>query len=69
VGAPARVRHFGGVVEAATVTAVRDEGRTVEVRLQGGELLEFALSPATARFVSTEGTGGPRLELLDRDRR
>jgi hypothetical protein len=59
------VTHFGGGSEAATVTAVLDGGRRVEVRVRGGELLEFALSPATARFVAAGGPGGPRLELLD----
>jgi len=33
------------------------------VRGEQGELLEFALSPATARFVSAGGAHGPRLEL------
>jgi hypothetical protein len=66
VGAVARVAHFGGGFELATVTAVSDDGRRLEVRLRGGELLEFALSPATARFVAGAGHRGPRLELLDR---
>jgi hypothetical protein len=65
VGARARVAHFGGGFEPATVTAVREEGRTLEVRLRGGELREFTLSPATARFVAAGAPGGPRLELLD----
>jgi hypothetical protein len=66
VGARARVAHFGGGFEHAVVTRVWEEGRRLEVRGEGGELLEFALSPATARFVSVSGAGGPRLELLDR---
>jgi hypothetical protein len=46
------------------VVAVREEGRRLEVRGEGGEVLEFVLSPATARFVAA-GTGqGPRLELV-----
>jgi hypothetical protein len=65
VGARARVDHFGGSAEAATVTAVHEDGRRLEVRLQGGEVLEFVLSRATARFVASSGPGGPRLELLD----
>jgi hypothetical protein len=65
VGARARVDHFGGQAEAGTVTAVHDDGRRLEVRLQGGEVVEFVLSPATARFVAATGPGGPRLELLD----
>jgi len=64
VGARARVAHFGGEREAAVITRVGEEGRSVQVRAEGGELLEFVLSPATARFVSAT-PGGPRLELLD----
>jgi hypothetical protein len=66
VGARARVDHFGGASEAATVAAVHDQGRRLEVRLHGGEVIEFVLSPATARFVAASGPAGPRLELLDR---
>ena len=43
---------------------VHDDGRRVEVRSDEGELLEFVLNPATARFVSASGPHGPRLELL-----
>lgn len=64
-GARARVAHFGGGFEAAHVVAVHDDGRRLEVRCEGGELLEFALSPATARFVAAGSTSGMRLELLD----
>ena len=46
------------------VVAVREEGRRLEVRGEGGEVLEFVLSPATARFVAAGGGQGPRLELL-----
>jgi hypothetical protein len=65
IGAAARVAHFGGGVEVATITAVRDDGRRLEVRLRDGERLEFELSPATARFVASDRHGGPRLELVD----
>jgi len=64
VGAPARITHFGGSSEAAVVLAVEDDGRRVAVRGAGGEVLEFVLSPATARFVHADGAHGPRLELL-----
>jgi hypothetical protein len=64
VGSRARIAHFGGGFELGTVLAVHDEGRRVEVRGEGGELLEFVLSPATARFVSAGSAHGPRLELL-----
>jgi hypothetical protein len=64
VGAAARIAHFGGGFERGTVTAVREQGRRVDVRAEGGELLEFVLSPATARFVSAGSAHGPRLELL-----
>ncbi len=65
VGGRARIAHFGGGFELGTVLAVHDQGRRVEVRGEGGELLEFVLSPATARFVSLGATHGPRLELLE----
>jgi len=64
VGARAHVKHFGGGVEEGTVVAVEDEGRRVCVRGADGELLEFALSPKSARFVSAGDAHGPRLELL-----
>jgi hypothetical protein len=49
------------------VLAVHDQGRRLEVRGQSGELFEFVLNPATARFMSGAAAGGPRLELLDRE--
>jgi hypothetical protein len=64
VGAAARIVHFGGSSELGTVLAVHEQGRRVEVRGEGGELLEFVLSPATARFVLAGSAQGPRLELL-----
>ncbi len=65
VGAPARVAHFGGGFEAAVVIGVHDDGRRLDVRCEGGEELEFALSPATARFVLAGSSHGARLDLLD----
>jgi hypothetical protein len=64
VGDRARIAHFGGGFEQAVITIVTDEGRRVQVRVEGGRLHEFQLSPATARFVSPSA-GGPRLELLE----
>lgn len=64
VGAQARVAHFGGSFERAIVLSVFEQGRRLEVGCEGGEVLEFVLSPATARFVSATGKYGPRLELL-----
>ncbi len=64
VGAHARIKHFGGGSEQATVTAVHDEGRRLQVRGEDGELHEFVLSQANARFVSAASAYGPRLELL-----
>jgi hypothetical protein len=64
VGAPARIAHFGGGFERGTVLAIHDEGRRLQVRGETGDVLEFVLSPATARFVSAGGAHGPRLELL-----
>jgi hypothetical protein len=47
--------------ERATILAVHDDGRRLEVRgEEDGATLEFVLSRSTARFVSG-GTGGPRL--------
>ena len=63
VGARARIAHFGGGFELGTVLAVHEQGRRLEVRDAGAEVLEFVLSPATARFVSG-GSHGSRLELL-----
>jgi hypothetical protein len=64
VGARARIAHFGGGFQDALIVAVQDDGRRVLVRDDGGELLEFALSAATARFVATGPAHGPRLQLL-----
>jgi hypothetical protein len=64
VGASARVAHFGGSFERGTVLAVLDEGRRLEVRCEGGDVLEFVLSPASARFIAAGTANGPRLELL-----
>ena len=44
--------------------AVHEDGRRLEVRGETGEVLEFVLSPATARFVHAGAAQGPRLELL-----
>jgi hypothetical protein len=64
VGDRARIAHFGGGFEQAVITSVADGGRRLQVRADGGQLHEFQLSPATARFVA-DGAGGPRLELLE----
>jgi hypothetical protein len=64
VGGHARIKHFGGGVERGTVLAVHDDGARVSVEGEDGELYEFALSPASARFVSAGDAHGPRLELL-----
>jgi hypothetical protein len=64
VGAPARVKHFGGSSEEGTVIAVEEDGRRVRVSGEDGGIYEFALSPASARFLMAGDTHGPRLELL-----
>jgi hypothetical protein len=64
VGADARIVHFGGGFERGTVVAVHDRGRRVQVRGEAGEVFDFVLSPATARFVSAASVHGPRLELI-----
>jgi|HubBroStandDraft_2_1064218.scaffolds.fasta_scaffold07840_2 hypothetical protein len=68
VGASARIAHFGGGFEDVTVLAVHDGGRRLEVRDQAGEVLEFVLNPATARFLAAGSGHGARLELLDDQR-
>jgi hypothetical protein len=65
IGAPARVAHFGGGFERGTVLAVHEDGRRLEVKVEAGEVLEFVLNPATARFLAAGSASGPRLELLD----
>ena len=64
VGARARIAHFGGELELATVTALAEEGRRLWVRGEAGEEFEFVLNPANARFIAADGAHGPRLELL-----
>lgn len=64
-GARARVKHFGGGTEDATVIAVAREGRLVRVRTADGWEREFVLSPKSARFVAADDAHGPRLELLE----
>ncbi len=44
--------------------AVLEEGRRLQVRGQGGELGEFVLNAATARFIEAGSAQGARLELL-----
>jgi len=65
VGARARVAHFGGSSEPAIVVGVHEQGRRLQVRCAEGDVLEFALSPATARFVAAGSSHGARLELLE----
>jgi hypothetical protein len=62
-GALVRVVHFGGERERGTILAVEEEGRRLRVRGEVGEVYDFVLSPATARFVSAGSAQGPRLEL------
>ena len=63
VGARARIARFGGGFERATIVAVEQEGRLLRVRSETGELLEFELNRATARFLAAGVPNGPRLEL------
>jgi hypothetical protein len=46
------------------VLAMHEQGRRLQVRAGDGEILEFVLNPATARFVHAAGKHGPRLELV-----
>ena len=68
VGGPARIAHFGGGFEPGTILAVHEEGRLLEVRGETGELYEFQLNPATARFITAGAPHGPRLEVLGPNR-
>jgi hypothetical protein len=63
VGARVRIARFGGSYEPATIVAVEDDGRRLRVRGDSGELLDFVLNRATARFVAEGVPNGPRLEL------
>jgi len=63
VGDDVLIVHLAGRVPA-TVVAVHDEGRRVEVLADDAETTrEFVLSRQTARFVS--GPCGPRLRWRD----
>jgi hypothetical protein len=64
VGGRARIHHFGGASEPASLIAVHDGGRRLDVRSQSGEVLCFELNAATARFLPAGDAQGMRLELL-----
>lgn len=64
VGARARICHFGGDFEGGTVVSVGDGGRRLQVRGESGEVQEFVLNAATARFLAAGSAQGARLELL-----
>lgn len=59
-GMPASVRYLAGDVRAVVVE-VGDDGRTVTVRTDQDELIEFKLNRATGKY-QTPGSG-PRLTL------
>lgn len=59
-----RIFHFGGEVQLGTVVKLHKDGRLVEVACSGDERLTFALSPATAQFVSTGRSADARMELI-----
>ncbi len=63
VGARVRIARFGGVYEPATIVSVEEEGRRLRVRADGGEVLDFVLNRASARFLAEGVAGGERLEL------
>jgi hypothetical protein len=65
VGAPARIKHFGGSAERGVIVDIYDNGTRLSVQGEDGECHEFVLSPASARFVSASDAHGPRLELPD----
>jgi hypothetical protein len=63
LGAPARIRHFGGEAEPVTIVELRDGGRTVVVAAELGQRQEFTLRRATAAFVARGERHSPRLEF------
>ncbi|HEY7892434.1 MAG TPA: hypothetical protein VIC05_09525 [Solirubrobacteraceae bacterium] len=66
IGSRARITYFGGGHESAQIVAVQDDGRRLQVRGEAGEMLEFVLSPSTAKFVRPgQAIAGERLELLN----
>ncbi len=64
VGAPARIKHFGGSAEAGIVVAVHDSGARLSVEGEDGDTYEFVLSLSSARFLTAGDAHGPRLELV-----
>ena len=65
MGARVRIARFGGAYEPGTIVAVEEEGRCLQVRADGGELLDFVLNRASARFLAAGAAGGERLELSE----
>jgi hypothetical protein len=63
LGAPARIRHFGGETENVTIVELRDGGRCVVVAGADAERCEFTLRRATAVFVAAGHQHSPRLEF------
>ncbi len=63
VGARVRIARFGGAYEPGTIVAVKEDGRRLQVRADGGEVLDFVLNRASARFLAAGAAGGERLEL------
>jgi hypothetical protein len=68
VGARARIAHFGGGFEPATVLAVHDGGRRLQVRGEDSRTREFVLNAATATFREGGSAHGVRLDLLADER-
>lgn len=63
LGAPARIRHFGGEAEPVTIVELREGGRCVVVTGADAERREFTLRRATAAFVAAGRQHSPRLEF------
>ncbi|MGA9283932.1 MAG: hypothetical protein WBV85_00660 [Solirubrobacteraceae bacterium] len=59
-----RIKHFGGSIERGTIVSVLEDGARLSVEGEDGELYEFVLSPASARFVSAADAHGPHLEIV-----
>ncbi len=63
LGAPARIRHFGGEAEPVTIVELREGGRCIVVTGADAERREFTLRRATAAFVAAGQQHSPRLEF------
>lgn len=62
-GQSVQVDYLGSTV-SGTVSAVTDDGRTLDVVCDDGATLRFTLNRATAIFTAGGGQTGPRLRFV-----